>query len=410
MNKITKELFFEETFNVYQNLYNRVYLRQSPLAELLVPNTNPKLKAQNLHSLLLKSINDMRPSPGAPVTSNEWRQHRLLVLRYVDGLEPQAVADQLAISRRHFYRVHKEAVEIIAEVLWESYIARGDVSVADVPKRANVQGDDHLTSLRAEVEHLTGQKSNQRCRLQDVVESVIPLVRIMAHQKGVVLDVHLESESIYFGVDAVILRQILLGIINHLVTLLEGGKILITIEPEADTYQLRIVGHGYRTQTVDLTKLTTVNELASINQIVLYLAEQTAHYAEFRLQAPTVSPRAVLVVDDNEEVAQLFKSYLNKNDYRCMIANSGEEAIQLAKTMQPYAITLDVMMPDIDGWAVLQMLHNNIETRHIPVIICTVIGAQELALALGAHALLEKPVTEQVLIATLEGHGYPAVT
>ena len=84
------------------------------------------------------------------------------------------------------------------------------------------------------------------------------------------------------------------------------------------------------------------------------------------------------------------------------MARNGEDAIQMAKTLQPYAITLDVMIPDPDGWSVLQTLRNQLETRHIPVVVCTVLGTKELALSLGAAAFLEKPVTEEALLSALE--------
>jgi CheY-like chemotaxis protein len=109
----------------------------------------------------------------------------------------------------------------------------------------------------------------------------------------------------------------------------------------------------------------------------------------------------VLVVEDNEDVIQLFQNYLSKNDYRMVNARNGGEALAKAKTLQPFAITLDVMIPDPDGWTVLQTLHNQLETRHIPVVVCTVLSARALAMSLGAAGFLEKPVTEQDLLAIL---------
>jgi CheY-like chemotaxis protein len=63
------------------------------------------------------------------------------------------------------------------------------------------------------------------------------------------------------------------------------------------------------------------------------------------------------------------------------------------------------MIPDPDGWSVLQTLSNQLETRHIPVIVCTVLGTKELAFSLGAAAFLEKPVTEEALLGALEALG-----
>ena len=109
----------------------------------------------------------------------------------------------------------------------------------------------------------------------------------------------------------------------------------------------------------------------------------------------------VLIVDDNEDVTQLLQNYLIKNNYRYAVARDGHQAINIAVDLQPFAITLDVMIPEADGWTVLQNLKNRLETRHIPIIICTVLGAKELALSLGADAFLEKPVTEGALLTVL---------
>ena len=79
----------------------------------------------------------------------------------------------------------------------------------------------------------------------------------------------------------------------------------------------------------------------------------------------------------------------------------GAEALALARQVQPFAITLDLMMPGQDGWDTLQTLTNQSGTQHIPVIVCTVLNAKELALRLGATFFLEKPVSEQVLLDAL---------
>ena len=111
--------------------------------------------------------------------------------------------------------------------------------------------------------------------------------------------------------------------------------------------------------------------------------------------------RAVLVVDDNEDVLELCRRYLAPHGYGVITATTAEEAIDLAAQLQPFAITLDLMLPGQDGWDALQALLNRPDTQRIPVIICSVLKQRELALSLGATAFLEKPVTEQGLLAAL---------
>jgi len=121
----------------------------------------------------------------------------------------------------------------------------------------------------------------------------------------------------------------------------------------------------------------------------------------FELALP-IAERTVLVVDDNEDVLELFRSYLQPHRYRVVTVRSAREVLDIARETQPYAITLDLMMPGQDGWDVLQTLLNQPETRSIPVIVCTVLRQKELALSLGAAAFLAKPVSESALLSALE--------
>ena len=109
-----------------------------------------------------------------------------------------------------------------------------------------------------------------------------------------------------------------------------------------------------------------------------------------------------MVVDDNEDILELFRGYLSPHHYRVVTAQTGQDALSLARRLRPYAITLDLMMPDQDGWDLLQALLNQPDTQHIPIIICSVLTQKELALSLGATAFLEKPISEDTLLLALE--------
>lgn len=112
-----------------------------------------------------------------------------------------------------------------------------------------------------------------------------------------------------------------------------------------------------------------------------------------------VEPHAtVLVVDDNEDTLVLIQRYLTQHHYHAVITNQAEEALRIAAQLQPIAITVDLMMPDIDGWDLLQIFLHQPATQHIPIIVCSVLRQKELALSLGAAAFLEKPVMEEALI------------
>ena len=117
---------------------------------------------------------------------------------------------------------------------------------------------------------------------------------------------------------------------------------------------------------------------------------------------PTSIKALILLIDDNEGLSHLLQRYLNDDAYTVMSAPNTEEGLRLIQQLQPDVIILDVMMPGIDGWELLQRLRTNRETQLIPVIICSVINDPELAFALGASQYVPKPVTREALRTALQ--------
>jgi hypothetical protein len=111
----------------------------------------------------------------------------------------------------------------------------------------------------------------------------------------------------------------------------------------------------------------------------------------------------VLVVDDDATARDLLRRALTRQGFAVTSAGSGEEGLRLARELHPAAITLDVMMPGMDGWAVLRELKNDPTTADIPVIVVTVLQDGSLAYALGAAGFLSKPIEKERLRSLLEG-------
>jgi diguanylate cyclase (GGDEF)-like protein len=110
----------------------------------------------------------------------------------------------------------------------------------------------------------------------------------------------------------------------------------------------------------------------------------------------------ILVVEDDLATAELLTLHLTQAGYKVAHAYNGEEAIQKAKTMKPFAITLDVMLPKKDGWEVLQTLKSEPSTSEIPVIMHSIVDNKELAFALGAADYLMKPLDKSALLHKLD--------
>jgi len=112
---------------------------------------------------------------------------------------------------------------------------------------------------------------------------------------------------------------------------------------------------------------------------------------------PTQESRAqgsdcVLVVDDDATARELIAEHLKAEGLPVVTAASGLEGLKLAKHLRPIAITLDVMMPDLDGWSVLAALRQDTELADIPVIMVTILDEQRRAASLGAAGYLTKPI------------------
>ncbi|MBW4679975.1 MAG: PAS domain S-box protein [Microcoleus vaginatus WJT46-NPBG5] len=113
----------------------------------------------------------------------------------------------------------------------------------------------------------------------------------------------------------------------------------------------------------------------------------------------------VLVIDDDPAVRDLLERHLVKQGFGIASAGSGKDGLQLAKALRPAAITLDVMMPDMDGWAVLAALKSDPELADIPVIVLTIADNQKIGFALGASDYLTKPVEYKRLVELLKRYG-----
>jgi signal transduction histidine kinase/CheY-like chemotaxis protein len=109
----------------------------------------------------------------------------------------------------------------------------------------------------------------------------------------------------------------------------------------------------------------------------------------------------VLVVDDDAASRDLLTTSLRREGYRTVQARGGDEALELALKLRPDAITLDVLMPKTDGWAVLSALKAHPELCDIPVIMVTVAPDRGIGLSLGAAEVMTKPVDRAELTALL---------
>lgn len=108
--------------------------------------------------------------------------------------------------------------------------------------------------------------------------------------------------------------------------------------------------------------------------------------------------KIVLAIEDDPQVISLYERYLKPQGYQVVPVTDATQAIDRAIELHPFAITLDVMMPQRDGWQVLSDLRNHPETRNIPIVICSILEEEEKGFSLGAADYLVKPFLQEDLI------------
>ncbi len=159
--------------------------------------------------------------------------------------------------------------------------------------------------------------------------------------------------------------------------LMLGGDLTVTSKPGmGTTFTIQIPA---RLPGVEIPKEASPQSPADI--------QQASHKVDQEKSGGTV-----LVIDDDAEACEIIVHFLEKGGVNVVTAFSGEEGLRLAHKLQPAAITLDVMMPDMDGWSVLRALKADPILRDVPVVILTMVDDKNKGYSLGAADYLTKPV------------------
>jgi HAMP domain-containing protein/signal transduction histidine kinase/CheY-like chemotaxis protein len=107
--------------------------------------------------------------------------------------------------------------------------------------------------------------------------------------------------------------------------------------------------------------------------------------------------RVLLIIEDDIKFARIMVGMAREKGFKAVVATRGDTGLALANELQPAAITLDIQLPVVDGWAILDRLKRNPRTRHIPVHVISVVEKSRKGASMGAFAYLEKPVSKEAL-------------
>jgi CheY-like chemotaxis protein len=383
-------------------LYDPVHLRNSPLVALL-GLADQFDSATALQTQLTAAIRNLKPTAEEPPQSRTWRVYDVLHFQYIRQLDRAAVATQLGISERQLRREQRVALEVLAQQLLpqldQTQAAASDTTLFPPPGNAE-------QALSEELLWLKKSTAEAPISLHAALSTVQQLVRPLADQWQTPLRVDVAPNLADHPTPPLLLRSILPTILS--VAIPRAGQQPITIAATQSDRRLTIsvLGHAHQPQAPlreqELTSLQTAEALAHFHGATLIFprAATDRFVATLSLPLPTQVP--ILVIDDNADWLALQQRYLDSSRYQLTGVTDSTRATALAAQLQPAVILLDVMMQTVDGWQILSELRHEPTTTTIPVVICTILPVADLALALGANAFLQKPVTQTQLLQVLD--------
>ncbi|HQY91012.1 response regulator [Caldilinea sp.] len=401
MDELTYDQFVALLRSALHYLFDPVHLRRSPLVALLGLSGEFD-QAAALQQRLVATIRELKPPDAEPPQSRAWRIYDTLHLQYVRQLARDVVATQLGISERQMRREQRLAIEALAQQLWRP-AAPSDQAGEDRPADRQVATNpppDPTQTLTKELSWLRTPAAEERVPLRAALEDVLTLAQPLARQWHVSLYDELPDELADLSVSPLALRSILLTLLTVAIPRAGNAPVTMTVARQDATIRLSISSAAQADQQAPFSvkeqdALGTAQELAAFYDATLAFASPQGSGMVFLLTLAAPAPLTVLVIDDNADWLELVDRYSSGSRYQIVGANDPVTAAELAETLQPALILLDVMMHNVDGWQVLGELQQEPTTAPIPVIVCTILPLEEMALSLGASAFLQKPVSQQ---------------
>jgi signal transduction histidine kinase/CheY-like chemotaxis protein len=353
---------------------------------------------------------------------------------------------QFLANMSHELRTPLNAIIGYGEMLHEEATETGQEELLPDLKRITDAGR-HLLGVINDILDLSKIEAGKMdvfledVELAPLIDEVRSIIEPLSARNGNVLEMRCAADIGTMRTDRTKLKQSLLNLLSNAGKFTKDGRLTLTVEriDGGDKVRFAVADTGIGMSEEQLERLfqafsqadasTTKRYggtglgLAITRHFCLMLGGEvgvssklgegstfTMTLPDRRLEAATepaaaapAAPSAttVLVVDDDPAARDLLANHLHREGYRVLQARGGEEALARAREARPDAITLDVMMPKMDGWAVLTQIKNDPELADIPVVMVTILAERGVGLSLGAAEFLTKPVDRGRLSAVL---------
>jgi CheY-like chemotaxis protein len=396
---ITKALFESHVRDALANLNRPAHLQTHALVSLLCSEVAQETRTQALREVLTDTMEALRPPQSIPYNRPEWLNYRVMRLRYLECISPDDACSELGLSRTSFYRYYNEALNGYISLLWDAY-ERQRHSHAE---ESDMQAPRDLA--KEEAIKLACASERQPISFADVLTSAEGTIGPLLRQKGIRLSITFDGALPTIYADPTLMRQMVLSLLIKMANTAVRQDLTIGVGVEKDEISVQIKG-------------LKQDQLAKIEQdahdLGLFRGMLEIYGGRFWVeQKPTPTlcfsipvdrPKTILIIEDDGDTIALYRRYLQGQNYQIKAVNTGEDCWATIKKAQPDIILLDVLMPQEDGWEILRSLKQSERATSVPVVICSVLRQPQLALALGAAQVLQKPIHQDTLLKTVQRH------
>jgi PAS domain S-box-containing protein len=369
--------------------------------------------------------------------------------RHAAEVATRAKSDFLA-NMSHELRTPMNAIIGYSEMLQEEAEDRGQPDFIPDLQKIHAAGR-HLLHLINEILDLSKIEAGkmeiflEAFDVPALVDDVAATIEPLAHRNGNQLTIACPRDAGGIRADQTKLRQALFNLLSNACKFTKNGTVELAVsrarERTGEWFSFSVTDSGIGMTPEQLARLFQPFTQADASTSRRYggtglglnisrrfcqmmggdiiVRSQEGHGSTFTIRLPAVTSagdgvdgdgagpdtgaetRPVLVIDDDAAVRDLLTRFLTKEGFRVVAVDNGAEGLRQARALNPLAITLDVMMPEMDGWTVLSALKADGAVADIPVIMLTIVDERNLGYTLGASDYLMKPVDRDKLVALL---------
>jgi CheY-like chemotaxis protein len=358
--------------------------------------------------VILRAIESLEPPSNIPPTALARQVHGLLHNRFVLKLTQEETAYRLNVSRRTVNRLQHKAVHALAGALWRHSqtvervaedLSRDDDVLPTVENTSGAQTSDWQSQMQRELDSLQAKAPDAWCDVEEAIGNVLGFVDPLASKLGIRVEVRSVQPGLVAAIHPILLHQVLLSVLRRFAPFVSHGQVAVYARLEDGNVKITLTGATAVTDGLSERNFTSgipTSKDVSIETCI------DGSQAFVWISVPSMGRVTVLVVDDNEDMARFYRDCTIGTRYHIIHVVQGGDLFEAVDASTPDIVVLDVMLPDVDGWRLLMRIHEDPATRSIPVIICSVVQEEDLALSLGAARYLPKPVRPREFIQALD--------